>query len=42
MNSTCLPFKAYDEFKRVAINERTDLYRAILDYEFGEYIGEDN
>lgn len=39
MNSTGLPFKAYDEFKRAAINERTDLYRAILEYEFGEYKG---
>ena len=37
MNSTGLPFKAYDEFKRSSINERTDLYRAILEYEFGEY-----
>lgn len=40
MNNTRLPFKAYEEFKRVAINERTDLYRAILEYEFGEYKGE--
>ncbi|WP_081798832.1 DUF262 domain-containing protein [Selenomonas sp. AE3005] len=39
MNSTGLPFKSYDEFKRVAINERTDLYRAILEYEFREYKG---
>lgn len=39
MNRTGLPFKAYDEFKRVAINERTDLYRAILEYEFGEHKG---
>ena len=39
MNNTRLPFKAYEEFKRVAINERTDLYRAILEYEFGEYKG---
>ena len=39
MNNTRLPFKAYKEFKRVAINERTDLYRAILEYEFGEYKG---
>ena len=39
MNNTRLPFKDYKEFKRVAINERTDLYRAILEYEFGEYKG---
>ena len=38
MNNTGLPFKYYDEFKRAAINERTDLYRAILENEFGEYI----
>lgn len=38
-SSTGLPFKAYDEFKRAAINDRTDLYRAILDYEFAEYKG---
>ena len=38
-NSTGLPFKSYDEFKRADINERTDLYRAILEYEFGEYKG---
>ena len=37
VNSTGLPFKAYDEFKRAAINERTDLYRAILEYEFSDY-----
>lgn len=39
MNSTGLPFKAYDDFKRVAINDRTDLYRAILEYEFRKYKG---
>lgn len=39
MNSTGLPFRSYDEFKRANINERTDLYRAILEYEFGEYKG---
>lgn len=39
MNSTGLPFKAYNEFRRAAINERTDLYRAILEYEFREYKG---
>ena len=38
-DSTGLPFKAYNDFKRAAINERTDLYRAILEYEFGEYKG---
>ena len=39
MNNTGLTFKPYDEFKRAAINERTDLYRTILEYEFGEYKG---
>lgn len=39
MTNAHLPFKAYDEFKRMSINERTDLYRAILEYEFDEYKG---
>ena len=39
VDSTNLPFKAYGEFKRTSINERTDLYRAILEYEFREYKG---
>ena len=39
MNDTGIPFKAYEEFKRAAITERTDLYRAILEYEFGEFEG---
>ena len=39
MNSSGLPFKAYDEFKRASINERTDLYRAILEYEFSKFKG---
>ena len=40
MNSSGLPFKPYNEFKRPAINERTNLYRAILEYEFSEYKGQ--
>ena len=39
MNSSGLPFKAYDEFRRASINERTDLYRAILEFEFNEFKG---
>ncbi len=39
MSSTGLPFKAYDDFKRAEINERTDLYRSILEYEFDDYKG---
>ena len=42
MNSTGLPFKVYDDFKRAAINERADLYRAVLEYEFGEYKNDDS
>ena len=38
-DSTNLPFKAYDDFKRTSINERTDLYRAILEYEFRDFKG---
>ncbi len=33
-----LPFKAYSVFKKAAIDERTDLYRRILENEFGEYV----
>ncbi len=39
VNSTGLAFKSYDEFKRTAINERTDLYRTILEYEFKDFNG---
>lgn len=39
MNSSKLPFKPYAEFKKASINERTDLYRAILQHEFRDYIG---
>ncbi len=33
-----LPFRSYDVFKKVAIDERTDLYRKILEYEFKEFM----
>lgn len=39
MESTRLPFKSYNEFKKADINERTNLYRAILEFEFKEYHG---
>lgn len=38
MNRTGLNFKPYDTFTKSSINERTDLYRAILEFEFSEYI----
>ena len=37
--NTNLPFKAYEEFTKLSINERADLYRAILEYNFAEYKG---
>lgn len=33
-----LPFKSYDVFKKASIDERTDLYRKILEYEFKEFM----
>lgn len=39
MSNSQLPFKSYVDFKRTSINERADLYRAILEYEFSEYKG---
>lgn len=39
MNRTGLNFKPYDTFTKSSINERTDLYRAILEFEFSEYKG---
>ena len=39
MNRTKLQFKPYDTFTKSSINERTDLYRAILEFEFSEYKG---
>ena len=37
MNNSKLPFKPYDKFDKAAINDRTDLYRLILQYEFKEF-----
>ena len=39
VKNTKLPFKAYEEFTRISIKERTDLYRQILEYDFAEYKG---
>jgi uncharacterized protein with ParB-like and HNH nuclease domain len=39
MNSSGLPFKPYDVFKKSSIDERTDLYRGILETEFHEFLG---
>ena len=39
MEKTGLPFKSYEEFKRSSINERIDLYRAMLKYEHEEFKG---
>lgn len=33
-----LPFRSYDVFKKASIDERTDLYRKILEYEFKEFM----
>lgn len=38
-NENNLPFKPYDKFTKEAINERTDLYRMILENEFSEFKG---
>lgn len=39
MTDNNLPFKSYDVFNKDAINERTDLYRSILETEFAEFKG---
>ena len=41
-NSSNLPFKAYDEFTKNSIEERADLYREILKYEFSEFLETSN
>ncbi|WP_029232964.1 DUF262 domain-containing protein [Butyrivibrio sp. VCB2006] len=39
VNNSGLPFKSYEVFKKASIDERTDLYRKILEYEFKEFKG---
>ena len=41
-NESKLPFKAYESFTKSSINERADLYRQILKYEFKEFLQDNN